>query len=194
MEVWKRRQDSLLPICFLWAFILESPFFTSNSSWIQFKVCPTQKQPDCIPLPSPLLSETLVSDDWWPFSQVLILFLWAQRYQVSWAEPPCPLFRHLHFSFMGPSSKFLSFSNSVSTLCSTSPAFWSCCLMHLWAPSLPFLWWTTLYQSTLPYIKFYLNSRCDFCFWVHPEWYSNSGNFQSFTNIYWMSPSFRNSN
>lgn len=88
MEVWKRRQDSLLPICFLWAFILESPFFTSNSSWIQFKVCPTQKQPDCIPLPSPLLSETLVSDDWWPFSQVLILFLWAQRYQVSWAEPP----------------------------------------------------------------------------------------------------------
>ena len=127
MEVWKRRQDSLLPICFLWAFILESPFFTSKSSWIQFKVCPTQKQPDCIPLPSPVgnigirwLVTLLTGPD--PFSL-------SSEIPGQLSRAPCPLFRHLRFSLMGPSSKFLSFSNSVSTLCSTSPAFWSCCLM-----------------------------------------------------------------
>lgn len=86
MEVWRRRKDSLFPICFLWAFVLGSPFFTSNSGWIQFKVCPTHKQPDCIPLASPVGN----TGTRWLVTPLTGLdpFLWTWRHQVSWAEPP----------------------------------------------------------------------------------------------------------
>ena len=192
MEVWRRRRDSLFPICFLWAFVLESPFFTSNSSWIQFNICPTQKQPDCIPLASSVGN----TGTRWLVTLLTGLdpFLCAWRYQVSWAEPPA-----LSSDICVSASWALPLSFWVSVIQSwpfVPPALLSevAASWHLWVPSLLFLWWTTLYQCTLPYIKFYLNNRCDFCFWVHPQWYSNSGKFHSFKNIYWMPLSFRNSN